>query len=132
MNILVTGSRSEKFAKENEDRIRKEIQEAIGPPFSTRTITLIHGGCSGVDAISEKIFHGMGLESKEMGWAIVSVGVNHELDGSWPGAGPRRNSRMLDEKPDLVLAFPGPDSRGTWDCIKQAVARGIRVEIPGR
>ena len=69
-------------------------------------------------------------------WA-VNAGFPHKtykvdtmIDGPWPAAGVRRNDRMLDSfKPDLVLAFPQPSSRGTWRCIESAVARGIRVII---
>lgn len=51
-------------------------------------------------------------------------------DGAWPAAGNRRNVRMLDaEKPDLVLAYPDPESRGTWHCVKAALARNIPVAI---
>ena len=45
-------------------------------------------------------------------------------------AGPIRNQQMLDEgKPDLVLAFPTPESRGTWDMVRRAKKAGIRVII---
>jgi hypothetical protein len=44
-------------------------------------------------------------------------------------AGPIRNREMLDQRPDLVLAFH-PDitkPKGTADCIKEAKRRGIEV-----
>lgn len=51
-------------------------------------------------------------------------------------AGPRRNRLMLDEKPDLVFAFPStvdaegvPGSRGTRDTVTEAVRRGIEVRV---
>ena len=53
-------------------------------------------------------------------------------------AGPRRNSEMLDYALEracgdtdvvLVLAFPAAGSKGTWDCVRQAAARGLRVHI---
>jgi hypothetical protein len=40
-------------------------------------------------------------------------------------AGPRRNAEMLDEKPDIILAFPG--GKGTADMTKRAKAAGIPV-----
>lgn len=40
-------------------------------------------------------------------------------------AGHRRNARMLEWKPDLVVAFPGGD--GTADMVKQARAAGVEV-----
>lgn len=46
------------------------------------------------------------------------------------GAGPRRNIRMLEaERPDLVLAYPDPNSRGTWHCVQEALRRDIPVAV---
>lgn len=45
-------------------------------------------------------------------------------------AGGIRNGWMLRfGSPDLVLAFPMPDSRGTWDAVRQAKALHCRVEV---
>jgi len=34
--------------------------------------------------------------------------VDHDLDGPWPAAGPRRNRRMFEQsKPERGIAFPG-------------------------
>lgn len=50
-------------------------------------------------------------------------------------AGPQRNSRMIEaeHRPEspihLCLAFPDKDSRGTWDCVRKAVAAGIVTHI---
>ncbi len=77
-----------------------------------------------------------GADKHALSWAVANdfpyktYKVDEMIDGRWPAAGPRRNARMLDcFKPDLVLAFPQPGSRGTWDCIKAAASRGIRVII---
>jgi hypothetical protein len=40
-------------------------------------------------------------------------------------AGPIRNGRMAEWKPDYVIAFPG--GRGTADMMRQAEAAGIQV-----
>jgi ABC-type Fe3+-hydroxamate transport system substrate-binding protein len=45
-----------------------------------------------------------------------------------PSAGPIRNGRMLEYKPDLVIAFPG--GRGTANMVKQARKAGIAVVEP--
>lgn len=51
-------------------------------------------------------------------------------DGKWPAAGNRRNVRMLEaEKPDLVLAYPDPTSKGTWHCVREAIRRSHPVVI---
>lgn len=53
-----------------------------------------------------------------------------DLDGPGKAAGPRRNIRMLEaERPDLVLAYPDPESRGTWHCMREALQRGITVAV---
>lgn len=40
-----------------------------------------------------------------------------------------RNQEMVNLNPDVVLAFPTPKSRGTWDCIARAWVRGIPTFI---
>ena len=64
---------------------------------------------------------------------------NRNLDGTWrldqpdgtgKGQFPRRNVRMLEaERPDLVLAYPDPNSRGTWHCVREACKRGITTIV---
>lgn len=45
-------------------------------------------------------------------------------------AGPIRNSQMLREgTPDLVVAFKGPNSRGTQDMINKSIAAGIPIKV---
>jgi hypothetical protein len=44
-------------------------------------------------------------------------------------AGPERNVRMLDTKPDLVLAFWDGQSRGTRHTISEARRRNITVRV---
>ena len=82
---------------------------------------LIHGAChlGGADALAHDwaMKHGV--------W-VVAFPVMHHLDGPWPGAGPRRNERMLrDGRPNVVMAFKG--GRGTADMMRQARAWGIEV-----
>lgn len=42
-------------------------------------------------------------------------------------AGPIRNREMVNQKPDIVLAFFEGESRGTRNCVGLAIARGIEV-----
>ncbi len=65
-------------------------------------------------------------------WAMLrdvpcdEYAVDHALDGPWPGAGPKRNGRMLAaSKPHLVMALPG--GRGTADMVRRAKAVGVPV-----
>ncbi len=43
-------------------------------------------------------------------------------------AGPERNGRIL-QNSEALVAFPVGDSRGTWNCIRQAMAKDIPVYI---
>jgi hypothetical protein len=56
--------------------------------------------------------------------------ANISIDGPGRGRFPRRNIRMLEaERPDLVLAYPDPASRGTWNCVVEAVRRCMPVMV---
>lgn len=43
-------------------------------------------------------------------------------------AGPMRNQAMIDDA-DALVAFPCPQSKGTWDAIRKATKKGIPVVI---
>ncbi len=62
---------------------------------------------------------------------VAPFPVNHRLDGPWPGAGPRRNARMLRiGRPTHAAAFPRADGHignGTADMLAQL--RVARVPI---
>ena len=88
---------------------------------------LVHGACSldggrtvtGADAVADEW-------ARETGIDVIAYPVDHALDGPWPGAGPRRNGRMLQEiGADALLALPG--GRGTADCVRQAEAMGVEI-----
>ncbi len=93
--LLVCGSR------EWTDRARIRAELLVIAPFDALT----HGAYRGADAMSVSAL----LEGGCCNNSSVSVepyAVDHTLDGPWPGAGPRRNARMLrDGKPDRGLAF---------------------------
>lgn len=66
--------------------------------------------------------------------ACQDLGIPFEVHyADWEGegkiAGFKRNWRMLDLKPDLVLAFWDGASKGTLHTIQSAVERGIPVRI---
>ena len=54
-----------------------------------------------------------------------------------PGAAHARNQAIADRAaayrndglPVRCYAFPLPESKGTWDCVRQLRAHGLRVEI---
>lgn len=99
--------------------------------------------CATLDAIHRKhgitkLIHGATPTGEGADWLADAWALEHDipieryavdpvLDGQWPGAGPRRNVRMIrDGKPDYGVAFPGDGkSAGTRNCVKQARAAGI-------
>ena len=110
IRLLVCGSRD----WTNKEVIREEIVK-LNPSV------IIEGGARGADKIAREI--AIELEIDVMEYPA-------EWDKYEEGAGPIRNQQMLDEAyPNLVLAFPLPDSRGTWDMIRRARAAGIEVKI---
>jgi hypothetical protein len=80
--------------------------------------TLIHGGASGADRLAGE-------------WA-ASRGISVEVyPADWQkygrAAGPIRNQRMIDRKPDMVVAFPG--GRGTADLVRRARQAGVELVV---
>lgn len=82
---------------------------------------VIEGGAAGVDERARR-------------WAWRHGVDNHTYRAHWQhygrAAGPERNARMLlCSDPDLVVAFPARDSRGTWDLIRRARAAGVKTVV---
>ena len=112
MKILVCGDRHWKNSSLIEETLKKHL------PIDE----IIHGACSGADSIAGKIARSLNIPVKEFP-------ANWELYGK--GAGPIRNSQMLEQKPDLVIAFHNDieHSKGTKDMVKKAVTNNIRCDI---
>jgi hypothetical protein len=83
--------------------------------------TVIHGDCRGADRMAGGVAKMFKLE-------VVAVPADWSLGRK---AGPIRNRKMLDMKPDLVIAFHDDldSSLGTKDCVTEARRRGIPVEV---
>jgi hypothetical protein len=89
---------------------------------------LVHGAAPGVDTF-------IASEAKGWGWDVRPYPADWQTFGK--KAGPLRNQQMLDsehnifdgEVIELVLAFPAPDSRGTWDMVERAVEARIPVRV---
>jgi hypothetical protein len=78
---------------------------------------LMQGGAKGVDTFAKE-------------WAATRPAIERfvcEADWATYGrsAGPRRNARMLEWKPDMVIAFPG--GHGTRNMVNQAKAADVWV-----
>lgn len=87
----------------------------------TPVSVLIHGAARGADRIARN-------------WAASRLVHTLPFPADWEqygkAAGPIRNKQMLDEgKPDAVLAFPLPGSKGTHNMIYQAVEAGVPTKI---
>lgn len=81
----------------------------------------IQGGARGADKIAK-------------GWAKTKNGLQrYECKADWDkhgkAAGPLRNARMMEWEPNLVVAFPTPESIGTWDMVKKARDAGVETIV---
>lgn len=84
------------------------------------TLAVIEGGARGADEFAQL----WAKDNLRRGVELITVLALWEVHGR--AAGPIRNQQMLDEqKPDLVLAFPG--GRGTADMMRRARAAGVEV-----
>lgn len=109
MKVIVCGGRD--YAD------RDRVFEVLDALHCVTPITLlIHGAARGADSIAAE-------------WAeSTSIPVRAfpaDWDNHGKAAGHLRNGMMIQEQPDLVLAFPG--GRGTANMINQAHRAGIRV-----
>lgn len=110
MRVLVCGSRH--FSNYN---LLKETLDEI------QITEIIEGEAEGADLLAAKYAEGKGL-------LLQRFPADWEHYGR--SAGPIRNSQMLNEgKPEMVVAFLGPNSRGTQNMIDQATKAGIEVKI---
>lgn len=97
-------------------------REIVGHNLDPKKDVIMHGNCSGADRIAGEI----GMAN---GFTVKVFGAQWHIYGA--GAGPRRNVQMLEQKPDLVLAFH-PNigiSKGTSHMVNIARAAGVKVEI---
>jgi len=110
MKVLVCGGRN--------FRSPAQVQRILDVLHAERPFTaLMQGGANGVDKMSSE-------------WAATKPEIKRyvcraEWEKFGKAAGPKRNARMLEWKPDLVVAFAG--GRGTANMVMQAVKAGIRV-----
>jgi hypothetical protein len=84
-------------------------------------VIIISGGANGIDKAA-------------IDYAVVNWCVFREYKADWnkfkKAAGPIRNQEMLDkEDPDLVVAIPSANSKGTWDMVRRAKKAGKEVIV---
>jgi hypothetical protein len=111
MRVLVTGGRG--FSN------RTLLFATLDRLHASHAFTaLVHGGASGADRLAGEWAASRGIPVKV-----------HPADWQKYGraAGPVRNQRMIAEKPDMVVAFPG--GRGTADMVRRARQAGIELVV---
>lgn len=112
MIVLVCGSRN--WA--DESRIADRLAE-----FAVEDeVVVLHGDARGADRMAARI-------AWRYGFAVRAFPADWSRYGR--RAGVVRNLAMLDERPDIVLAFQLNGSSGTQHTIDVARARGIPVEV---
>lgn len=112
MIVLICGDRNWTDYKMIEDFI-------VTLPKGTK---IIEGDCKGVDQLS-------GFIGKKHGYEVIVVPAEWEKYGK--KAGPIRNQKMLDMKPDFVVAFHNDieHSKGTKNMIDLAIEERVYVEL---
>lgn len=112
MRVLVCGGRDFK----DKAKIRAAI-EAVDP----RPTVIIHGAAKGADSLAGEV-------AVELGIPVEPFPADWAKYGR--SAGSIRNKEMLDVgKPDMVLAFPTPSSKGTWDMVRRSNAAKVPTKV---
>ena len=120
ITILVTGSRN----YPNYDRFKERMEAMYRYMYSKNMIVtkVIHGNCQGADQMTDQWVY----DFKERLIDIIRYPIT-QVDWQEHGkrAGYLRNSKMIEQKPDFVMAFGM--GRGTTMTIRLARDKGIRV-----
>lgn len=103
IKVLVTGSRYW-------DIDTGPYLDYIIKQYPDSNFVLFHGACQGIDLNTASA-------AKKRGWRVVSFPADWKKYGK--AAGPIRNEEMINQNPDLVLAFLAKNSKGTLNCLKQ-------------
>lgn len=82
---------------------------------------IVHGAAPGADSLASRYAYERKIN-------VRAFGAKWGRYGS--AAGGIRNGKMLRTFPDaLVVAFPTPKSKGTWDCVRKAKSKGMRLRV---
>jgi len=113
----------------DDETIRNAIDAEVNT-HGARNIIIRHGNARGGDRKAHLQALLLGIPKENIQSRPVEYyGYSWERDGL--NAGNLRNAAMLDEEPqpDKVLAFPDPQSRGTWNMVRLAEERGIPTDV---
>lgn len=126
--ILVTGGRDRRDYLCIARHLGLAIQDARDAGHSN--ILVIHGGAPGVDAMAEEFVNKTENSLKAFGITIRTKVFRPKYKEYPPKQAPiMRNIEMVDLGPDICLAFPAANSRGTLQCIDYAKKSNIKTEI---
>ena len=117
MKVLVCGGRV---------RVKPHAVEAVldklAPTFG-KPLVIIHGAAKGTDSYA-------GFWAEDRGHKSDPYPVDGKLDGYSEMAPKMRNHRMLDQGPEIVVAFPGgPGTRHMIDIAQKARVPIYDVEL---
>lgn len=115
MRFVITGYRDWSVARS----VFEVMDEWIKPPYMNHVVA--QGGCpTGADAMARAF-------CQEQGIPMVTFHANWDTPMG-KRFGPFRNQVMIDiMRPELVLAFLHPLSKGTVGCVAYAEAKGYKV-----
>jgi hypothetical protein len=134
--VLVTGSRTWDDPDLIEHALAVEGRHADREGLVPR---LIHGGATGADVMAARVAERLGWVDPEVhpaDWrgpcdaGFCQHGprrVRGNGEDYCPAAGPRRNLRMVQTRPDAVLGFVRARSQGALGCLSMARAEGLHV-----
>lgn len=120
--ILICGDREWKDAPFIEAMLQAEIvtAQAFGDP--NVQIVVIHGDARGADKLGARAALNLGIQE---------VPFPAQWDTFGKAAGPVRNQAMIEQEPNIVLAFHDDilHSKGTLDMLQRAKKNGTAYKI---
>ncbi len=114
MKIAIVGTRN--FSRL--DLVKTQLS-IIYTKFGTDNITIVSGGCRGIDKEAEEIAKTFGFETKT---------YKADWDKYGKPAGPLRNTTIV-ENSDIVIAFWDGKSNGTRDTINKTIDAGKPLRV---
>ena len=116
LRILITGSRD--FSDKTLAQQALVWVANVAGVENPADVTVVHGDARGADTLLAEVAasYGCVVEAHPARW-----------DELGKRAGAIRNCEMVALGADVCLAFPMPDSRGTFHCMREAEKAGIPV-----
>lgn len=111
--VMITGTRNPGTQSMVDDAIR-----ALCLKHGAENLIIFHGDATGTDLWVKLFSNRYEVEHREFKADWDQFGLK---------AGPIRNMKMINNDPDLVIAFPIGVSKGTRGAMKEAAKRGIPV-----